>query len=60
MCDLSWVSERSEQLVGHYLRTLRRVGLVVARREGKMVLYRLTDGARALLRALLEPTELVR
>jgi ArsR family transcriptional regulator, lead/cadmium/zinc/bismuth-responsive transcriptional repressor len=59
-CDLSWICERSEQLVGHHLRTLRRVGLVVARREGKMVLYRLTDEARALLRDVLEPAELPR
>jgi DNA-binding transcriptional ArsR family regulator len=33
---------------------------VVARREGKMVLYRLTDQARALLGAVIEPAELLR
>ena len=54
-CDLAWIAERSEQLVGHHLRTLRRAGLVSARREGKMVLYRLTAEAQVLLGAVLEP-----
>jgi len=53
VCDLSWIAERSEQLVGHHLRILRRAGIVVSRREGKMVLYRLTDQGRALLGAVL-------
>jgi DNA-binding transcriptional ArsR family regulator len=43
------VAERSESLVGHHLRALRLAGLVRSRREGKMVLYRLTEAGRELL-----------
>jgi ArsR family transcriptional regulator, lead/cadmium/zinc/bismuth-responsive transcriptional repressor len=49
VCDVSWVAERSESLVGHHLRALRLAGLVRSRREGKMVLYRLTEAGRELL-----------
>lgn len=49
VCDLAWVSGRSENLVSHHLRTLRTAGLVTSRRDGKMVLYRITEGARELL-----------
>jgi DNA-binding transcriptional ArsR family regulator len=59
VCDLSWIAERSEQLVGHHLRVLRRAGLVRSRREGKMVLYQLTESGRTLLAAVLEPAEAV-
>src|SRR5438034_5630900 len=44
VCDLSWVAERSEALVSHHVRALRSAGLVRSRREGKMVVYSLTDG----------------
>ena len=54
VCDLAWIAERSEQLVGHHLRVLRRAAIVSSRREGRMVLYRLTEGGRALLAAVLE------
>jgi DNA-binding transcriptional ArsR family regulator len=60
VCDLAWIVERSQQLVGHHLRVLRRAGLVNARREGKMVLYRLTDDVRILLGAVLQATEVTR
>lgn len=53
VCDLAWVTERPENLVSHHARTLRTLGLAVSRREGKMVLYRLTETGRALLEALL-------
>jgi ArsR family transcriptional regulator, lead/cadmium/zinc/bismuth-responsive transcriptional repressor len=53
VCDLSWIAERAQNLVGHHLRALRAAGLVRSRREGKMVLYRLTDEGRALLEAVL-------
>jgi DNA-binding transcriptional ArsR family regulator len=33
------------------VRALRSAGLAASRREGKMVLYALTDAGRALLRA---------
>jgi DNA-binding transcriptional ArsR family regulator len=53
VCDLAWVAERSENLVSHHLRTLRSAGLVSSRRDGKMVLYALTDSGRALLEVAL-------
>ncbi len=59
VCDMAWVAERSENLVGHHLRVLRQAGLVSSRRDGKMVLYRLTDAGRALLGAVLEPARAV-
>src|SRR4051794_35903867 len=49
VCDLSWISERSENLVSHHLRALKAQGLARSRRNGKMVLYSLTDEARDLL-----------
>jgi ArsR family transcriptional regulator, lead/cadmium/zinc/bismuth-responsive transcriptional repressor len=51
VCDLSWVTGRRETLVSHHLRTLRAAGLAASRRDGKMVMYRLTDTGRALLAA---------
>ena len=53
VCDLAWVAERSQNLVSHHLRRLRADGLVTSRRDGKMVLYALTDAGRALLAAVL-------
>ena len=53
VCDLAWISGRSENLVSHHLRALRAAGLVTSRRDGKMVLYRITDGARELLRCVM-------
>lgn len=49
VCDLSWVLERAENLVSHHLRYLRSEDLVTSRRDGKMVMYSLTDRGRALL-----------
>ncbi len=53
VCDLAWVTERAENLVSHHARALRSVGLAASRRDGKMVLYRLTDPGRSLLDAVL-------
>jgi DNA-binding transcriptional ArsR family regulator len=53
VCDLSWVVERSENLVSHHVRALRAAGLVRSRREGKMVIYALTDRGRELLEVIL-------
>jgi DNA-binding transcriptional ArsR family regulator len=58
VCDLSWVVERNENLVSHHVRLLRTAGLVSSRRDGKMVLYSLTDPGRALLEAVVEPRAL--
>jgi DNA-binding transcriptional ArsR family regulator len=57
VCDLAWVTERAENLVSHHARLLRSVGLAASRREGKMVLYRLTEPGRALLAAVVAGTE---
>ncbi|MGC2374192.1 MAG: metalloregulator ArsR/SmtB family transcription factor [Solirubrobacteraceae bacterium] len=53
VCDLSWVVERSENLVSHHVRVLRTAGLVRSRRDGKMVMYALTDRCHALLEVIL-------
>lgn len=53
VCDLAWISGRSQGLVSHHLRTLRALDLVSSRRDGKLVMYALTDGGRALLSAVL-------
>jgi DNA-binding transcriptional ArsR family regulator len=55
VCDLAWIVERAQNLVSHHVRVLRTHGLVRSRREGKMVMYALTDEGRALLAAVLEP-----
>lgn len=52
VCDLAWVVERAENLVSHHVRLLRTAGLVSSRRDGKMVLYSLTDAGRSLLHAV--------
>jgi len=56
VCDLAWVTGRAENLVSHHVRALRAAGLAVSRREGKMVLYGLTDAGRGLLRAATQLT----
>ena len=57
VCDLSWIAERKQALVSHHLRSLRDRGLVRARRDGKLVMYSLTDEGHLLLRAVLgEPS----
>jgi ArsR family transcriptional regulator, lead/cadmium/zinc/bismuth-responsive transcriptional repressor len=53
VCDLSWIVERAENLVSHHVRVLRTAGLVSSRRDGKMVMYALTDPGRALLDVVL-------
>jgi DNA-binding transcriptional ArsR family regulator len=53
VCDLAWVCERSDKLVSHHVRQLRAAGLVRSRRDGKMVMYELTESGAALLSAVL-------
>jgi DNA-binding transcriptional ArsR family regulator len=57
VCDLAWVCERSDKLVSHHVRQLRAAGLVRSRRDGKMVMYELTDAGAALLAAVLPTAE---
>jgi len=54
VCDLSWIAERAENLVSHHVRALRTAGLVRSRRDGKMVMYELTDHGQALVAVLTE------
>lgn len=53
VCDLAWISGRSQNLVSHHLRVLRSHRLVSSRRDGKLVMYSLTDSGRGLLGAVL-------
>lgn len=54
VCDLAWISARAQNLVSHHLRTLRAHGLVTSRRDGKLVMYSLTEAGRALLSVVLQ------
>lgn len=56
VCDLAWILERSQNLVSHHARVLRASGLVRSRREGKMVMYALTEEGRALVTSVLSRT----
>lgn len=51
VCDLAWVVGASQGLVSHHLRALRTAGLVEPRRDGKLVMYRVTEPAVRLLAA---------
>jgi DNA-binding transcriptional ArsR family regulator len=53
VCDLAWISERSQNLVSHHLRVLRSHGLVRSRRDGKLVMYEITAEGCSLLSAVL-------
>ena len=52
VCDLAWVVGAAPNLVSHHLRVLRRAGLVTSRRQGKLVMCRLTAHGEALLEVL--------
>ena len=49
VCDLAWIVARDEKLVSHHVRALRAGGLAASARQGKMVMYELTERGRALL-----------
>jgi DNA-binding transcriptional ArsR family regulator len=57
VCDLSWIVGRSQNLVSHHLRALRSRGLVRSRKDGKMVMYSLTEGGDSLLSAVVGGTK---
>jgi DNA-binding transcriptional ArsR family regulator len=59
VCDLSWIVERAENLVSHHLRVLKRADLVESRRDGKMVMYALTEAGGALLGAVVAGQEAI-
>lgn len=52
VCDLSWVVGRDDKLVSHHVRHLKIAGLARSEREGKMVMYELTDRGRGILAAI--------
>ncbi len=50
VCDLGWVVGRPERLVSHHVRALKAAGLARSERDGKMVMYELTEPGCALTR----------
>ena len=52
VCDLAWVVEKSEKLVSHHVRVLKAARRVERRRDGKMVMYSLSDEGKVLLEAV--------
>ena len=59
VCDLAFVMGRQDQLVSHHLRQLRAAGLTTSRKEGRMVLYGLTDRGHELLDIVLPAADRV-
>jgi DNA-binding transcriptional ArsR family regulator len=53
VCDMAWVVGLSQGLVSHHLRQLKNASLVSSRRQGKLVMYRLTERGRQLTAAVL-------
>jgi ArsR family transcriptional regulator, lead/cadmium/zinc/bismuth-responsive transcriptional repressor len=52
VCDLGWIVGRDEKLVSHHLRLLRTADLAASERQGKMVMYELTDLGSRLIDAI--------
>jgi DNA-binding transcriptional ArsR family regulator len=52
VCDLAWIVGRDERLVSHHVRLLKNAGLARSERDGKMVMYELTERGRTLLAAV--------
>lgn len=52
VCDLAWIVGRDEKLVSHHVRQLRGAGLATSERQGKMVIYELTERGRDMLAAV--------
>jgi DNA-binding transcriptional ArsR family regulator len=52
ICDLAWIVGRNEKLVSHHARQLKTAGLARSERDGRMVMYELTQRGRALLAAV--------
>lgn len=51
VCDLAWIVGRDEKLVSHHVRLLKGLGAVRSRRDGRMVMYELTDAGAGLVDA---------
>jgi ArsR family transcriptional regulator, lead/cadmium/zinc/bismuth-responsive transcriptional repressor len=52
VCDLAWIVGRDEKLVSHHLRLLRSAGLAKSARQGKMVMYGLSELGNWLITAV--------
>jgi DNA-binding transcriptional ArsR family regulator len=52
VCDLAWIVGRDQRLVSHHVRHLKGAGLARSKRDGKMVMYELTERGRELLAAV--------
>jgi len=52
VCDLAWIVGRDERLVSHHARQLKASGVARSKRDGKMVMYELTERGRELLAAV--------
>ncbi len=57
VCDLGWIVGRGERLVSHHLRQLKAAGLARSERQGKMVMYELSERGAALLSAVVPVAE---
>jgi DNA-binding transcriptional ArsR family regulator len=53
VCDMAWVVGQAQNLVSHHLRQLKIAGLVSSRREGRLVMYTLTELGRVLVTTVL-------
>ncbi|MCH9669760.1 MAG: metalloregulator ArsR/SmtB family transcription factor [Actinomycetia bacterium] len=53
VCDMAWVVGLSQGLVSHHLRQLKNASLVSSRRQGKLVMYQLTERGHQLTAAVL-------
>lgn len=54
VCDTAWIVGVSQALVSHHLRQLRTAGVVSSRKDGRMVMYRLSDRGRGVLAVLFD------
>jgi DNA-binding transcriptional ArsR family regulator len=52
VCDLGWIVGRNEKLISHHARLLKAAGIARSARDGKMVMYELTDAGREVVRSL--------
>lgn len=52
VCDVGWVVGQAQGLVSHHLRLLKAAGLVESRRDGRLVMYRLTARGALLVEAV--------
>ena len=54
VCDMAYIVGRQDKLVSHHLRQLRGAGLVRSRKDGRMVLYEMTERGHALLASVMD------